>query len=94
LLSVYDNCSKLVHFSSSAMQLILDRRNGFEKSNVNIVISSNEAHFSNNEFNEISKTCLSMLLVLREHMKAQVEGKRLRVSTIIGVEPDQEMKHE
>lgn len=88
LQEVYDNCSKLVHFSDTAVQLILDRRDGFEASNVKIVISPNESQFDSKNFKAIHDTCYGLLVLLREQMKAQIKGKRLRVGIIENVTPD------
>lgn len=88
LQDVYDNCSKLVHFSDTAVQLILDRRDGFEASNVKIVISPNESQFDNKNFKAIHDTSYGLLVLLREQMKAQIKGKRLRVGVIKNVAPD------
>jgi len=87
LQEVYDNCSKLVHFSDAGVQLILDRRDGFEASNVKIVISPNESQFDYKNFKAIHDTSYGLLVILREQMKAQIKGKRLRVGVIKNVSP-------
>jgi len=88
LQAAYDNCSKLVHFSDSAAQLILDRRKMSSDGALGIVISKNEEQFPQEDFDEIIKTCKGMLSILRAYMRAAVKGKRLKASIITDVEPD------
>lgn len=88
LQEVYDNCSKLVHFSDTAIQLILDRRDSLEPNNVKIVISPNESQFDYKNFKAIHDTSYGLLVLLSEQIKAQIKGKRLRVGLIDNVTPD------
>ena len=88
LQAVYDNCSKLVHFSDSATQLILDRRKEKSDGSVGIIIGTDEAQFPQENFDEIIKTCEGMLSILSSFLEAAIQGKRIRANVITNVEPD------
>lgn len=85
---VYDNCSKLVHFSSSAAQLIINRNSMSDGAEMGIIVSANEAHFDEENFNELAKTTAGMMVMLKTHIRSLIDGKKLKIARIEGVEPD------
>lgn len=88
LQEVYDNCSKLVHYSDKAMQLMIDRRpsNADQERMVGIVIADNEGHFPDKNFIEMLKSADGMMVILKHQLNALIKQKRSRIQEITGVE--------
>jgi hypothetical protein len=87
---IYNNCSKLVHFSDKAVQLIIDRSKSFKdgERTMAIVISDNEKHFEKQYFDRIHETADGMMLVLKAFLTEAVKHRKLTIKSSELLDPN------